>query len=154
MPLICPECKQLYEQNGVCPLCNVVLLYHASSLQTDQATPISSIVEVAPQWQQTPWGKILVGLILAQGLSFGLLQVLTAGFLASGDGTDVWQTLWGIVPAPCVHAVSLIIGGALDRRRTTPRHHLRRVGRIDERHHFPLLAAALQRFLRVDARLR
>jgi hypothetical protein len=112
MPLVCPECKQLYEQNGVCPLCNVVLLYHAN-LQTDQATPTSVVDNVAPQWQQTPWGKILVGLILAQGLSFGLQQVLTAGFLAGGDGTDVWHTLWGIVLHHAVHAVSLIIGGAL-----------------------------------------
>ncbi len=113
MPLVCPECKQLYEQNGVCPLCNVVLLYHAANLQTDQATPTPVLEGVSPQWQQTPWGKILVGLILAQGLSFGLQQVLTAGFLASGDGTDVWHTLWGIVLHHAVHAVSLIIGGAL-----------------------------------------
>jgi hypothetical protein len=113
MPLVCPECKQLYEQNGVCPLCNVVLLYHANNLQSQQATPMPADEEFAPQWQQTPWGKILIGLILAQGLSFGLLQVLTAGFLASGDGADVWQTLWGIVLHHAVHAFSLIIGGAL-----------------------------------------
>jgi hypothetical protein len=112
MPLVCPECKQLYEQNGVCPLCNVVLLYHAANLQTDQ-TPTPVVEGAAPHWQQTPWGKILVGLILAQGLSFGLQQVLTAGFLASGDGADVWHTLWGIVLHHAVHAVSLIIGGAL-----------------------------------------
>src|SRR5215475_11814424 len=113
MPLVCPECKQLYEQNGVCPLCNVVLLYHATNLQTDQAMPPSVADESPPQWQQTPWGKILVGLILAQGLRFGLQQLLTAGFLASGDDTDVWQTLWGIVLHHAVYAVSLIIGGAL-----------------------------------------
>jgi hypothetical protein len=113
MPLVCPECKQLYEQNGVCPLCNVVLLYHANSLQTEQVTPIPADEEFVPQWQVTPWGKILAGLILAQGLSFGLLQMLTAGFLANGDGTDVWHTLWGIVLHHSVHAVSLIIGGAL-----------------------------------------
>ncbi len=113
MPLMCPECKQLYEQNGVCPLCNVVLLYHANTAHAGPATPTSVDHDIAPQWQQTPWGKILVGLILAQGLSFGLLQVLTAGFLASGDGANVWQTLWGIVLHHAVHAVSLIIGGAL-----------------------------------------
>ena len=113
MPLVCPECKQLYEKNGVCPLCNVILLYHANNLQTDPVTPIPALGESSGQWQQTPWGKILAGLILAQGLSFGLQQVLTAGFLASGDGTDVWQTLWGIVLHHAVHAVSLIFGGAL-----------------------------------------
>jgi hypothetical protein len=113
MPLVCPECKQLYEQNGVCPLCNVVLLYHAANLQTDQAMPPSVVDDAPPQWQQTPWGKIIVGLILAQGLRFGLQHLLTAGFLASGDDTDVWHTLWGIVLHHAVYAVSLIIGGAL-----------------------------------------
>jgi hypothetical protein len=91
----------------------VVLLYHATNPQAAQATPIPVDQDVVPQWQQTPWGKILVGVILAQGLSFGLLQVLTAGFLASGDGADVWLTLWGIVLHHAVHAVSLIVGGAL-----------------------------------------
>lgn len=113
MPLVCPECKQLYEQNGVCPLCNVVLLYHAANLQQEPTTPIPAAEEAAAQWQQTPWGKIAAGLILAQGLSFGLQQLMTAGFLASGDTADVWQTLWGIVLHHAVHAVSLVLGGAL-----------------------------------------
>jgi hypothetical protein len=112
MPLACPQCKQVYDQNGVCPLCNVVLLYHAPSLHNE---PGAGSVEDddAGQWQQTPWGKILIGLILAQGLSFGLLQLLTAGFLATGDGADSWHTLWGIVGRHAIHAVSLIVGGAL-----------------------------------------
>ncbi|HZZ82511.1 MAG TPA: hypothetical protein VFE62_28690 [Gemmataceae bacterium] len=113
MPLVCPQCKQLYEQNGVCPLCNVVLLYHAANLQNDHPTPTSIHDDGPPQWQQTPWGKIVVGLILAQGLRFGLQQVLTAGFLASDGTADVWQTLAGIVLHHAVHAVSLLVGGAL-----------------------------------------
>src|SRR5471030_713176 len=106
MPLACPQCKQLFEQNGICPLCNVVLLYHAPDLQGDPASSHTSMEDDSPQWQQTPWGKILIGLILAQGLSFGLLQLLTAGFLASGDGADAWHTLWGIVTHHAIHAVS------------------------------------------------
>jgi hypothetical protein len=112
MPLVCPQCKQLYDQNGVCPLCNVVLLYHAQNLQQD-ATSASIADEGPSAWQQTPWGKILVGLILAQGLSFGLQQLLTAGFLATGDGGDVWGTLLGIVMRHAILGVSLLIAGAL-----------------------------------------
>lgn len=112
MPLACPQCKQVFEQNGICPLCNVVLLYHAANLQSD-STPKSSVDDDPAQWQQTPWGRILIGLILAQGLNYGLLQLLTAGFLATGDGTDAWHTLWGIVLRHAIHAVSLISGGAL-----------------------------------------
>lgn len=112
MPLACPQCKEVYEKGGVCPTCNAVLMYHAPSLDNDSAGG-SYEDDDDGHWQQTPWGKILIGLILAQGLSFGLLQILTAGFLAAGDGTDPWQTVFGIVGRHAIHAVSLIVGGAL-----------------------------------------
>jgi hypothetical protein len=110
MPLVCPQCKQAYEQQNMCPLCNVVLLYHANM----QSEPTSVYQEDEPsQWQQTPWGKILVGLILAQGLGHGLKQLLMAGFLVGGDGSDVWGTLWGLVLLHAVNAFGLLVGGAL-----------------------------------------
>jgi hypothetical protein len=112
MPLVCPECKQLFEQNGVCPLCNVVLLYHAQNLQ-NEPSPSKSAADDSSEWQQTPWGKIFVGLVLAQGLSYGLQQILTAGFLASGDGSDTWDTLLGIVIHHAILGFSLLIGGVL-----------------------------------------
>ena len=40
-------------------------------------------------------------------------QLLTAGFLASGDGADFWNTVLGVVLHHTVYAVSLIVGGAL-----------------------------------------
>lgn len=113
MPLACPQCNQVFEKAGVCPLCNAVLLYHATHVQHDTPMPGTAADSETSQWQQTPWGKIAIGLILAQGLSFGLFQLLTAGFLATGDGTDAWDTLWGILLRHSIHAVSLILGGAL-----------------------------------------
>jgi hypothetical protein len=113
MALACPQCKQIYDHSGVCPLCNVVLLFHADSLRNDSHASRHDEEDEAAHWQQTPWGKILIGLILAQGLSFGLLQLLTAGFLASGDTANVWTTLWGIVLRHTVSGLSLILGGAV-----------------------------------------
>ena len=113
MPLACPQCKQVFEQSGICPLCNVVLMYHAANLQNDSSVTGVPADEESGQWQQTPWGRIVIGLILAQGLSFGLLQLSTAGILAVGDGTDAWQTLWGIVLRHAIYAFSLLLGGAL-----------------------------------------
>jgi hypothetical protein len=102
----------LYDQNGVCPLCNVVLLFHAPNLQGEPVA--AAVVEEAPsRWQQTPWGKIVIGLILAQGLNFGLQQFVTAVILAGGESSDVWGTLWGLVLHHTVLAVSLLAGGAL-----------------------------------------
>jgi hypothetical protein len=112
MPLACPQCKQLFDQGGVCPLCHLVLMYHAPNLQSEPAAA-NQLDDEPSQWQQTPWGKILIGLILAQGLSFGLQQLVTAGILITRDGTDVWGTLWGIVLHHTILAVSLLIGGGL-----------------------------------------
>ena len=61
MALVCPQCKQIYDKISICPLCSVVLLYHAQNLQSDPAS--SHDEDEVPQWQHTPWGKILVGLI-------------------------------------------------------------------------------------------
>jgi hypothetical protein len=93
-------------------LCNAVLLFHAQNLQPEPAAP-TTVEDDSPQWQQTPWGKIVIGLILAQGLSFGLQQVLTAGFLVGGDGENPWNTLLGIVLHHAVFAIGLLIGGGL-----------------------------------------
>src|SRR6516162_748882 len=112
MPLACPQCKQLFDQGGVCPLCHLVLMYHAPNLQSDPAAA-NQLEDDRSQWQQTPWGKILIGLILAQGLNFGLYHLVTALFLAIIDTSDVWRTLWGIVIRHTVLAISLLIGGAL-----------------------------------------
>jgi hypothetical protein len=87
------------------------LLYHAQNLKGEP--PATPAEDEDSQWQQTPWGKIVIGLILAQGLSFGLQQLLTAGFLASGDATDFWNTVLGVVLHHAVYAVSLLVGGAL-----------------------------------------
>jgi len=112
MPLACPQCKQSFEESGVCPVCNLVLMYHAPNLQGELPAP-NQEEDDQSRWQQTPWGKILIGLILAQGLNFGLYQLVTAFFLAIVDTSDVWRTLWGIVVRHTVLAVSLLIGGAL-----------------------------------------
>ena len=112
MPLACPQCKQLFDQGGVCPLCHLVLMYHAPNLQSDPAAA-NQLEDDQSQWQQTPWGKILIGLILAQGLNFGVQHLVKAGFLFTENNTDVWGTLWGIVLHHTILAVSLLIGGAL-----------------------------------------
>jgi hypothetical protein len=110
MAMVCPQCSGAYDQRLNCPKCSVRLDYQVVRARKD-----SGELESPSQWQQTPWGRILVGLLLAQGLYYGLRQLLTAGLLASGDeaAPDVWKTLLGLVLGQGIQAFGLLIGGVM-----------------------------------------
>src|SRR5229473_1072424 len=93
--MVCPRCQQAFEQQLQCPDCGCKLLYQADNLE---ATPVTA-GDPVDHWQRTPWGRIVAGLLLAMGLSFGLQQLCTAGVLAGVDagGPGLWGTLWGLV---------------------------------------------------------
>jgi hypothetical protein len=67
------------------------------------------------QWQHTPYGRIFVGLLLAQGLYHGLQQLCTAGLLAvsSESSREVWATLFGLVLQQGLQGFALLVGGIL-----------------------------------------
>jgi hypothetical protein len=56
---------------------------------------------------------MIVGLILAQGLAYGLQHLLTAGLVATGEHSSIWATLRGVLVLHGLQGVCLIIGGAL-----------------------------------------
>jgi hypothetical protein len=66
-------------------------------------------------WQQTPWGRIVVGLVLSQGLYYGLQHLCTAGLLAAGDaaGRSAWATLTGLIWLQGLLLCGLLVGGML-----------------------------------------
>jgi hypothetical protein len=113
MAMVCPQCNKVYErQERRCDQCNVPLLFYAGfgSVTTGGSQAAD---DVEPQWQQTPWGRIVAGLVLAQGLAYGLQQSLTAAFLARGEHADLWSTLLGLAVLHALHGVGLIAGGVL-----------------------------------------
>src|SRR5205807_2280314 len=50
---------------------------------------------------------------LAQGLAYGLQQLLTAGLLATGEQSSHWATLSGMILLNGIHGLCLLLGGAL-----------------------------------------
>jgi hypothetical protein len=110
MAMVCPQCNDSYEQRLQCPSCGVRLIY-----QQSRPTASSTAPEQGGRWQQTPWGRILVGLLLAQGLYYGLRHLCTAGLLATGEGSasSVWATLYGLIFLQGLQALGLLVGGAL-----------------------------------------
>ncbi len=113
MSMVCPQCNQVFEQQErICPSCSIQLLFFARIAPTATAAPAE---DNAGRWQHTGFGRVVVGLILAQGLALGLKQLLTAGLLASGDDVNVtlWGTLTGLALLHSLHALGLFVGGAL-----------------------------------------
>ncbi len=112
MAMVCPECERTYPQALQCPGCGVRLQYQAVPRR---AALTGAGPAPAGQWQHTPWGRILVGLLLTQGLAYGLQMLCTAGLLATdAEATrTVWATLFGLVLLQALQGLSLCIGGGL-----------------------------------------
>jgi hypothetical protein len=67
-------------------------------------------------WQNTPWVRIFLGVLLSQGLYYGLRQLFSAGFLATGGDNPalvVWSTLSGILFIQVLQVLGLLAGGLL-----------------------------------------
>jgi hypothetical protein len=109
MAMVCPKCNSAFEQRWQCPSCGVRLTFHSGPRRT-----LGDVEPVSP-WGQTPWGRILAGVILSQGLYYGLRQLATAGLLATGDAAahGVWSTLYGLVVLQAIQAICLILAGTL-----------------------------------------
>ena len=72
MPLACPQCKDVFERAASAQRAMSFSCITQPPWTTIRAG--SSEEDDGGHWQQTPWGKIVIGLI-SQGLSFGLLQL-------------------------------------------------------------------------------
>lgn len=103
MAMVCPACNGRFEQLLECPACKVRLQYKSEAeLSARQG-----------QWQQTPWGRMLVGLLLAQGLAHGLQQLVSAVLLASDGDTAGWRTTAGALCLLVFQGLGLLCGGAI-----------------------------------------
>lgn len=104
MALVCSRCSNIYESVGSCPRCG------AAAPSTEPEAPI---LGHGPRWQQTAWGRILIGLILSQGLFYGLRHLLTAGLMAMHGGTaqELWSDVRNLLLLQSIQVLSLIAGG-------------------------------------------
>jgi hypothetical protein len=103
MAMVCPQCNTTYEQRWQCPLCGTRLLFHE----------VRHVPERSMPWRQRPWGRIFIGLVLAQGLFYGLRHLLTAALMATREHEAVeqmWTTESGILLLQSVRMFSLLVG--------------------------------------------
>src|SRR5262245_15954477 len=104
MALVCPRCTNIYESDAGCPRCGAA----EPVAEVEGSTPGHG-----PRWQQTTWGRILIGLILSQGLFYGLRHLLTAGLLAfhGGSAQDLWRDVTNLLLLQALQVLGLIAGG-------------------------------------------
>src|SRR5262245_39642471 len=106
MSVVCPRCSNIYEPAGACPRCGAP----SPKPELDGPAPARG-----PRWQQTPWGRILIGLILSQGLFYGLRHLLTGILMAASGYTaeQLWDNVRHLLLLQSVQMVGLIAGGML-----------------------------------------
>ena len=107
--MFCPQCSTSYEQRLQCPECNVRLLYQESHRP-------GRVPGLPTRWQHTPWGRIFIGILLSQGLFYGLRHFVTAWILAvKGEGAlaETWFSLEGVILIQALQVGSLLFGGLL-----------------------------------------
>src|SRR4051794_12287810 len=83
MPVVCSRCSNPFEPGQPCPRCGAP----SPVVATAAASPGQG-----PRWQQTVPGRLLIGLVLAQGLFYGLRHLLTGVLMAvREDEADLWS---------------------------------------------------------------
>ena len=65
MAMVCPQCGMTFERCIQCSDCKVPLVYQEPPKDTPAAWHRS-------RWMHTPTGRVIVGVLLAQGLFFAL----------------------------------------------------------------------------------
>src|SRR4051812_16458202 len=87
MAMVCPQCSQSYSGERICPRCSIMLLVDHRSDGHDDYGPHGP----TETWQQNLGCRILVSLLLTQGLAYCLHQSSIAwlDFVGEMPGTAI-----------------------------------------------------------------
>jgi DNA-directed RNA polymerase subunit RPC12/RpoP len=110
MAMVCTQCNTSHEQRLQCPTCGSRLIYR------DQPRDRGRDSRPPGQWMQSFLGRLTVGLLLSQGLYFGLRHLVTGFYLAT-RGEEALEALLltgdGRVMLEGLQLLPLLLGGML-----------------------------------------
>jgi hypothetical protein len=106
MTLACPQCATPHEPAFPCPVCG-------SRSQRFPAGVSSRAHGRTAVWMQTPWGRLLIGVLLAQGLFYAIRHLVEGLLLALYGGPPTWDPVARFLFWQGVQLVALIPGMAL-----------------------------------------
>lgn len=104
MTAVCITCRIPLNPSGSCPRCGQQAREGASGLPG-----------TGPRWLHSAWGRIFIGLLLAQGLFYGLRQLLTGVLLAGtgGDAAELWDNERNLTMLLVAELLAVFLGGLL-----------------------------------------
>jgi len=109
MAMVCPQCSQFFGGGErLCPRCNIMLLVDHRSDAHDFGAH-----DPTETWQQNLWCRILVSLLLTQGLAYCLNQASIAWLDFTGEPNSAVVTPLGLVTLHLFNAFALILTGML-----------------------------------------
>src|ERR1700722_1149433 len=107
MSMVCPQCNDGFEPRLSWPTCGVRLHYQSGN------GPVSR-PSARGQWQQSGLGRIVLGLVLAQGLYYGLCRLYTSFELAFKDQFGLSDTHPAVLMLlQGMQLLTLLLGGLL-----------------------------------------
>jgi len=107
MPRLCPRCKGALGDESKCPTCG----FQQPTIENRRGVRARGVG--LSKWQQTSWGKTLIGLVLSQGLWYSLMLLWRSVQSALGLEQEWTSTLGGMLVMQVMQLISLVIGGML-----------------------------------------
>jgi hypothetical protein len=107
MAMVCTRCSTSHEQRLQCPSCGGRLEYWSPRRRW--------LGGDGRRWMQTPWGRVFLGVALAQGLFYGARHLMTAALKGAygDDFTEAWSSVHVLVIYQAIQLFTVLVGGML-----------------------------------------
>ncbi|HEV3204700.1 MAG TPA: hypothetical protein VGY77_09960, partial [Gemmataceae bacterium] len=110
--MVCPQCNGSLDNSQICPKCGGGLLFSAAPSEADLK---KSSPHAPEKWQQSSEGRMVIGVLVALGLCYGLLQMGMACLRGLGKEATSGElnSLLGLALFHGLQAVALLPAGTL-----------------------------------------
>lgn len=104
MSAVCSRCSHAFDAHA-CPRCGAPAAAREAPGEPGHG----------PRWQQTTWGRIFIGLVLSQGLFYGLRHLTTGLLMAAEDGPPeaMWSDVRNLLILQGIQLFGALVGGVL-----------------------------------------
>src|SRR5579872_2729442 len=109
MAMVCPQCGATSEQSLHCPDCGGRTVFH-------DTRRVSIAAWKRRRWMQTAPGRVIIGVLLVQGLFYALRHLFTGIILLADDANDpaqIWTSPHGLLCLDVLQVLVVAVGAVL-----------------------------------------